>query len=198
MTALNKQISGTHYKDMPIQPIEFITKNKLDWYQGNIVKYASRHHSKGGADDLRKVIHYAELALEAQYGQPAADAPETITVHACDDAWIEWNGGECPVGPDVMVEAVSRGGYQFTRRAGDVWWNHLDVLSDIIKYRVVKQATPDDGWIEWAGGECPVAPGVVVEVVTSGNGGGKCEAHTLDWGHVKSSKYNIIKYRVAK
>jgi hypothetical protein len=70
MSALNKQIDGTHYKDMPIQPIEFITKNKLDWYQGNIVKYASRHHNKGGADDLRKVIHYAELALEAQYGAP--------------------------------------------------------------------------------------------------------------------------------
>jgi hypothetical protein len=27
------------------------------------------------------------------------------------------------------------------------------------------EATPDaDGWIEWAGGECPVAPGVLVEV----------------------------------
>lgn len=68
MSALDKQISGNHYKDMPIQPIEFITKNNLDWYQGNIVKYATRHHNKGGADDLRKVIHYAELALEAQYG----------------------------------------------------------------------------------------------------------------------------------
>jgi hypothetical protein len=77
MSALDKQIDGTHYKDMPIQPIEFITKNKLDWYQGNIIKYASRHHNKGGADDLRKVIHYAELALEAQYGQPVADALET-------------------------------------------------------------------------------------------------------------------------
>jgi hypothetical protein len=75
MTALNKQEGGNHYKDMPIQPIEFITKNKLDWYQGNIVKYASRHHNKGGADDLRKVIHYAELALEAQYGESATKAP---------------------------------------------------------------------------------------------------------------------------
>ena len=69
MSALDKQEGGTHYLEMPIQPIEYITKNKLDWYQGNIVKYASRHHNKGGADDLRKVLHYAKLALEAQYGE---------------------------------------------------------------------------------------------------------------------------------
>jgi hypothetical protein len=87
MTALNKQEGGNHYKDMPIQPIEFITKNNLDWYQGNIVKYASRHHNKGGADDLRKVIHYAELALEAQYGSTASK--ESFTVKACTDPEIE-------------------------------------------------------------------------------------------------------------
>jgi hypothetical protein len=69
MTALDKQEGGNHYKDMPIQPIEYIVKNKLDWFQANIVKYASRHHAKGGANDLRKVIHYAELALEMQYSQ---------------------------------------------------------------------------------------------------------------------------------
>ena len=138
MTALDKQVSGTHYKDMPIQPIEYITKNKLDWYQGNIVKYASRHHNKGGADDLRKVIHYAELALEAQYGQPDADAPETIT--APDDDWIEWKGGDCPVGPDVMVEVETRNGGRGICAAHALDWSHYAAPSafDIIKYRVVK------------------------------------------------------------
>jgi len=140
MTALNKQEGGTHYKDMPIQPIEFITKNKLDWYQGNIVKYASRHHNKGGADDLRKVIHYAELALEAQYGQPVADALETITVPACDDDWIEWNGGARPVGPDVMVEIKARStGMVYTDKALNwAWGLNEGGVSYIIKYRVVK------------------------------------------------------------
>lgn len=68
-SALDKQVGGNHYKDMKIQPIEYITGNKMDWYQGNIIKYATRHHFKNGAEDLKKVIHYAELALEAQYGQ---------------------------------------------------------------------------------------------------------------------------------
>ncbi len=144
MSALDKQEGGTHYKDMPIQPIEFITKNKLDWYQGNIVKYASRHHNKGGADDLRKVIHYAELALEAQYGAPGKQAeaiketkaPETIT--ACDDGWIEWKGGKCPVGPDVLVEYVCMDGTTDKCRAKYLRSTWVVNTGDIIRYRVVK------------------------------------------------------------
>lgn len=65
--ALAVQEGGTHYKDMAIQPIEFIHANNLDFFQGNIVKYASRHKLKNGAEDLRKVIHYAQLALQLQY-----------------------------------------------------------------------------------------------------------------------------------
>lgn len=67
MSALDKQTGGNHYKNFPIQPIEAIHKNGLDWFQGNITKYAWRHHFKNGAEDLKKVIHYAELALEMQY-----------------------------------------------------------------------------------------------------------------------------------
>jgi hypothetical protein len=105
------------------------------------VKYASRHHNKGGADDLRKVIHYAELALEAQYGQPVADALETITVPTCDDGWIEWKGGECPVRPDVMVEVGFRNSI-VNKANADEWgwgWRDYEISGyDIIKYRVVK------------------------------------------------------------
>jgi hypothetical protein len=67
-SALDKQTGGNHYKNFAIQPIEAIHKNGLDWFQGNITKYAWRHHFKNGAEDLKKVIHYSELALEMQYG----------------------------------------------------------------------------------------------------------------------------------
>lgn len=69
--ALDVQVGGDHYKSLKIQPIEFIHANDLDFFQGNIVKYAARHKSKGGAADLRKVIHYAQLALQMQYGEKA-------------------------------------------------------------------------------------------------------------------------------
>jgi hypothetical protein len=63
------QIAGRHYKDFPIQPIEFIVENKLDWFQGNIVKYTCRHAMKNGKEDLEKVIHYAQLAIEHYYAE---------------------------------------------------------------------------------------------------------------------------------
>lgn len=68
-SALSIQQGGTHYKSLAIQPIEYIHKNNLDFFQGNIVKYVTRHKDKNGAEDLLKVIHYAQLALELQYGK---------------------------------------------------------------------------------------------------------------------------------
>lgn len=68
-SALQTQQGGTHYKGLKIQPIEYIHANDLDFFQGNIVKYATRHKDKNGAEDLRKVIHYAQLAIELQYGE---------------------------------------------------------------------------------------------------------------------------------
>lgn len=67
--SLDKQEGGDHYKKLMIQPVEYIMKNNLDFLQGNIIKYATRHKDKNGSEDLRKVIHYAQLALELQYGE---------------------------------------------------------------------------------------------------------------------------------
>jgi hypothetical protein len=55
------QVGGTHYSDMKMQPIEFITANNMNFIDGNMVKYASRHHAKNKDEDLKKVIHYAIL-----------------------------------------------------------------------------------------------------------------------------------------
>ena len=67
MSAHKKQTGGDHYKRMAIQPSHYIVKNKLGWYEGNIVKYITRHSIKGGRQDIEKVIHYAELLLEDKY-----------------------------------------------------------------------------------------------------------------------------------
>jgi len=66
--AMYKQIGGNHYKDMAIQPVEFITANNLGFLEGNVVKYICRHHAKNGAEDIRKAIHYCELLLQTKYG----------------------------------------------------------------------------------------------------------------------------------
>ena len=68
-SVLDIQHGGSHYKDKKIQPIEYITANNLDFCEGNIVKYASRHKEKNGAEDIRKVIHYAQFILKFEYGE---------------------------------------------------------------------------------------------------------------------------------
>ena len=59
----SKQIGGSHYKSMKIQPYEFISKNDLTFFQGNVIKYVCRYKQKNGIQDLEKVIHYCELEI---------------------------------------------------------------------------------------------------------------------------------------
>jgi hypothetical protein len=61
--ALETQIGGTHYKVLPYQPIELISKLNLNYFQGNIVKYISRNKDNK-IEDLKKAKHYCELAIE--------------------------------------------------------------------------------------------------------------------------------------
>tara|TARA_R100001132_G_C3230473_1_gene65319 strand:- start:324 stop:692 length:369 start_codon:yes stop_codon:yes gene_type:complete len=67
--ASDKQVGGNHYKDVAISSIDYIVKNKLNFCEGNIIKYISRHKRKNGAEDIKKAIHYAELILELEYGK---------------------------------------------------------------------------------------------------------------------------------
>ena len=60
----DKQIGGSHYKKFKIQPYEFISKNDLSFFQGNVVKYVCRYQRKGGAEDIKKIIHYCQLELK--------------------------------------------------------------------------------------------------------------------------------------
>jgi len=59
----DRQIGGSHYKNFRIQPYEFISKNNLSFFQGNVVKYVCRYLSKNKIEDLQKIIHYCELEI---------------------------------------------------------------------------------------------------------------------------------------
>lgn len=61
------QVGGQHYKDMAIQPTEFIMANKIDYLAGNVIKYVCRHDKKNGKEDLEKAKHYIDLMIEHYY-----------------------------------------------------------------------------------------------------------------------------------
>lgn len=51
---MREQVGGTHYSDLAIEPIDFITANNLGFCEGNIVKYIARWKAKNGIEDLKK------------------------------------------------------------------------------------------------------------------------------------------------
>ena len=65
--SLDEQVDGNHYKKMKIQPAYFINENRLEFAEGNAIKYICRHKSKGKSKDIEKAIHYLEMILERDY-----------------------------------------------------------------------------------------------------------------------------------
>ena len=73
-TVFDKQVGGNHYKDMKIQPVDYIFANDLNFAEGCVVKYTTRSAykrkagelagPKGAIEDLQKAIHYLEMQIE--------------------------------------------------------------------------------------------------------------------------------------
>lgn len=64
--ALETQVGGGHYKDMAIQPVEFVHANSLPYIEGSVIKYVCRWRKKNGIEDLKKALHFIELLIELE------------------------------------------------------------------------------------------------------------------------------------
>lgn len=60
------QVGGSHYKDLAIQPVEYIHKNNIPFIEGNIIKYVTRWRNKGGIQDLKKAQHFLDLLISME------------------------------------------------------------------------------------------------------------------------------------
>ena len=72
-TADDMQVSGNHYKDMPIQPWHIMeavmtAEEFVGFLKGNIIKYSLRAGRKDGSDDAGKAKHYMQKLKEVQHG----------------------------------------------------------------------------------------------------------------------------------
>jgi len=54
-----------HYNN-PIQPIEYIEANGLDFAEGNVIKYVTRYKDKGGVSDLEKAKYYIQKLIDRE------------------------------------------------------------------------------------------------------------------------------------
>lgn len=67
--ALDSQVGGNHYKDLAIQPVEYIHRNGIGYMEGCAIKYLTRWRSKGGIQDLEKAKHFIDLLIELEQKQ---------------------------------------------------------------------------------------------------------------------------------
>lgn len=93
MSAFDTQVAGDHYRDMPIQPAEFIHRNGLGFIVGCCIKYLCRYKHKAGRQDLEKARHYIDLLIEMEY----ADV-ETVTVCRQCGGFADSHGHVCGEG----------------------------------------------------------------------------------------------------
>ena len=83
MSALDTQIGGSHYKNMPIQPMQYSMANELDACQHTIIKYVTRFREKGGVQDLEKAKHVIDMLIEfEQNGVKPAPAQKSFDFNA--------------------------------------------------------------------------------------------------------------------
>lgn len=61
---VKRQVGGTHYTNMDIQPWEIIERANLDFWEGNVIKYVMRYKDKNGLEDLLKARHYLDYLIE--------------------------------------------------------------------------------------------------------------------------------------
>ena len=74
-----KQVGGTHYQSMIIQPSEFINKNNIPFAEGNAIKYLCRHKQKNQKQDLLKAKHYIDMAIDRDYPESSGKNTQSVT-----------------------------------------------------------------------------------------------------------------------
>lgn len=88
-TALSQQVGGSHYKDMAIQPVEFIEKNNLGFCAGNVIKYICRYKNKNGIEDLKKARHYIDILIDLESEHVYEDESQCLSVPQASNDVIE-------------------------------------------------------------------------------------------------------------
>jgi hypothetical protein len=93
--ALARQEGGNHYKDLPIQPVEYIHANGIGYFEGNVIKYVSRWKAKNGIDDLKKARHYLDLLIELESAKP--NGPNIVATPVYSQAGYPYHAPVAPI-----------------------------------------------------------------------------------------------------
>jgi hypothetical protein len=125
--------------DTSKDPHELVSKalavSKLSYAQARARDLRLQH------TDINHLVVIAEIIQVKRRSEDIYTTdPRELGIAKSDDGWIEWKGGKCPVGPDVLVEIKVRyTGMVYTDKALNWSWGlNEDEVSYITWYRVVK------------------------------------------------------------
>ena len=62
---MNDNINPDYYRK-GIETTDYIQSHSMNYLEGNIIKYVTRHRAKGGVDDLRKAEWYLTRLIKQQ------------------------------------------------------------------------------------------------------------------------------------
>lgn len=54
-----------HYTQGKIEVADFIADQKMNYFEGNIIKYVSRYKVKNGVEDLKKARWYLDYLIQS-------------------------------------------------------------------------------------------------------------------------------------
>lgn len=82
-----------------------------------------------------------------------------MAVNYNDGKWHGWNGGECPLHPETVVEVVSIHGSDGGCAKNMEPWGNERGASPVVAFRVIKEhREPRDFWIEVESGVATTRP----------------------------------------
>ena len=70
MKPAGEQQGGDHYQGLAIQPTIYCQRNRIPDMESHVIRYMTRHASKGKALDVRKAIHFCQMVLLEEYNMP--------------------------------------------------------------------------------------------------------------------------------
>ena len=124
----------TKWKLVPIEPTKEMVEAAMHASIQHVLDCIAdpARSSEIGSEENCKKTH------ASRYQSMISSAPE-YEPEADEDGWIKWDGGDCPIGPDQMVDVMFRDKQEFHSESADEWrWDHDFGGGDIVAYRITK------------------------------------------------------------
>lgn len=172
--ASDTQVGGEHYRTMgDFQPWDvlqhWLTPDEYRGYQkGVAIAYLARERQKGSDQDIKKAAHHLQRLLEALDELPVSTE------------------GSAATGASMIAEL----------QACNLCCGDFESCTKPCVPRVIR-LSGKNGWIEWAGGECPVPVHVLVTVERRDGNIVHRQAGLLDWTR-NMHKFDIVRFAVAE